>query len=54
MNADAFRQFYEYHFTENCKIWDTHIVALSQEQFTQPVEYSMDCAQPDRAYGGCG
>jgi uncharacterized damage-inducible protein DinB len=41
MNADAFRHFYEYHFAENRKIWDTHIMALSQEQFTQPVAYSM-------------
>ena len=41
MNADAFRNFYEYHFTENRKIWDTHIMSLSQEQFAQPVAYSM-------------
>lgn len=41
MNADAFRHFYEYHFTENRKIWDTHIVSLSQEQFMQPVGYSV-------------
>ena len=37
MNADAFRHFYEYHFTENRKIWETYILPLSQEQFTQPV-----------------
>lgn len=41
MNADAFRQFYDYHFTENRKIWDAYIMPLSQEQFTQPVEYSI-------------
>jgi uncharacterized damage-inducible protein DinB len=41
MNADAFRQFYEYHFTENHKIWDTCIMSLSQEQFTQPSSYSV-------------
>ena len=40
MNADAFRHFYEYHFTENRKIWDTYIPSLSQEQFTQHVGYS--------------
>lgn len=40
MNADAFRQFYDYHFTENRKIWDTYVMPLSQEQFTQPVGYS--------------
>jgi uncharacterized damage-inducible protein DinB len=41
MNADAFRHFYNYHFAENRKIWDTHITPLSQEQFTQHVKYSI-------------
>ncbi len=40
MNAHAFRHFYEYHFTENRKIWDTYITPLSQEQFSQDVDYS--------------
>jgi uncharacterized damage-inducible protein DinB len=40
MNADAFRHFYEYHFAENRKIWESFIMPLSQEQFTQPVNYS--------------
>ena len=40
MNADAFRQFYEYHFTENRKIWDSYITQLSYEQFTQDMAYS--------------
>ncbi len=40
MNADAFRHFYEYHFTENRKIWDRYVTSLSQEQFTQNVAYS--------------
>jgi len=40
MNADAFRHFYEYHFTENRKIWDSYVTQLSYEQFTQPVNYS--------------
>ena len=40
MNANAFRHFYNYHFTENRKIWDTYITSLSQEQFTQNVGYS--------------
>jgi len=40
MNADAFRHFYEYHFTENRKIWDTYITPLSHERFTQGVDYS--------------
>jgi uncharacterized damage-inducible protein DinB len=40
MNADAFRHFYDYHFSENRKIWDSHVIALSQEQFTQDVNYA--------------
>lgn len=40
MNADAFRQLYDYHFRENRKIWDLYISRLSDEQFTQPVDYS--------------
>ncbi|HET9588598.1 MAG TPA: DinB family protein [Anaerolineales bacterium] len=40
MNADAFRHFYDYHFTENRKIWDRCVTQLSPEQFTQPVNYS--------------
>lgn len=41
MNADAFRHLYAYHFAENRNLWDTHIVALTQEQFIQPVSYSI-------------
>ncbi|MEZ4670472.1 MAG: DinB family protein [Anaerolineae bacterium] len=41
MNADAFRHYYEYHFAENRKIWDTFVVPLSQEQFTHEIPYSM-------------
>jgi uncharacterized damage-inducible protein DinB len=41
MNADAFRHFYNYHFTENRTIWDTHIMSLSQEKFIQPIDYSI-------------
>jgi uncharacterized damage-inducible protein DinB len=40
MNADAFRQFYNYHFTENRKLWETCAVSLTYEQFTQDVNYS--------------
>lgn len=40
MNADAFRQYFEYHFTENRKIWDQCVTSLSQEQFTRAVDYS--------------
>ncbi len=41
MNADDFRSFYDYHFSENRKLWDSHIERLSQEQFTQPIAYSL-------------
>jgi uncharacterized damage-inducible protein DinB len=40
MNANAFRHFYDYHFTENRKIWDSYVNQLSDEQFTQNVDYS--------------
>jgi uncharacterized damage-inducible protein DinB len=40
MNANAFRHFYDYHFAENRKIWDSYITQLSYEQFTQHVGYS--------------
>jgi len=40
MNADAFRQLYDYHFSENRKIWDTCVMPLSQEQFIQDASYS--------------
>lgn len=40
MNADTFRQYYEYHFTENRKLWHKAITALSDAQFTQEVAYS--------------
>ena len=40
MNADAFRHFYNYHFSENRNIWDTYITPLSDEQFTQNESYS--------------
>jgi len=40
MNADAFRQFYGYHFSENRNLWDSYITGLSQAQFTQDVHYA--------------
>lgn len=41
MNADAFRYLYDYHFSENRKLWDNYIADLPQEQFIQPVGYSL-------------
>jgi uncharacterized damage-inducible protein DinB len=40
MNANAFRHFYDYHFTENRKIWDSYVIPLTHEQFVQGVNYS--------------
>jgi uncharacterized damage-inducible protein DinB len=40
MNANAFRHFYDYHFTENRKLWEHYVTPLSDEQFTQAVNYS--------------
>jgi uncharacterized damage-inducible protein DinB len=40
MNADAFRHFYDYHFHENRKLWDSYITSLSHEQFTHTLNYS--------------
>ncbi len=45
MNANSFRHFYDYHFSENRKIWDSYIPALTQEQFTQNVDYSHGSAR---------
>ena len=40
MNADAFRHFFDYHFSENRSTWDKYIAPLSDEQFTQNESYS--------------
>jgi uncharacterized damage-inducible protein DinB len=40
MNANAFRHFYEYHFTENRSTWDKYVKQLSYERFTQDNDYS--------------
>lgn len=40
MNTNAFRYFYDYHFSENRNLWDQYVAPLSQEQFTQPASYS--------------
>jgi uncharacterized damage-inducible protein DinB len=45
VNANAFRHFYEYHFTENRGIWDEYITPLSQQQFTQSMGYSHGSAR---------
>jgi uncharacterized damage-inducible protein DinB len=40
MNVNAFCHFYDYHFSENRKIWEKYILPLSYEQFIQPASYS--------------
>jgi uncharacterized damage-inducible protein DinB len=40
MNANAFRHFYDYHFAENRKLWDSYVAPLSQAQYTQAVDYA--------------
>lgn len=40
MNANAFRHFYDYHFAMNRFLWDSYIVPLTSEQFTQAASYS--------------
>ena len=40
MNASAFRHFFDYHFTENRKIWNSYVASLTHEQFIQNAGYS--------------
>jgi uncharacterized damage-inducible protein DinB len=41
MNADAFRMLYDYHFSENRRLWDACVMPLTQEQFTREHDYSV-------------
>src|SRR5512135_2171251 len=40
MNADAFRHLYDYHFSENRKIWDEYVAPLPFETYKQEAAYS--------------
>ena len=40
MDVNAFRHFYDCHFAENRNMWDQYVMLLTDEQFTQPAEYS--------------
>jgi len=40
MDANAFRHFYDYHFSENRKIWDICVTSLTYEQFIKDAGYS--------------
>ncbi len=41
MNADAFRQLYEYHFDKNRELWEQYVTQLSDEQFFRSANYSV-------------
>ncbi|MCA0457497.1 MAG: DinB family protein [Chloroflexi bacterium] len=41
MHLDAINHLYDYHFAENRLTWEKYILPLTQEQFTQPVTYSV-------------
>lgn len=41
MNADSFRMLYDYHISENRRIWDAYVRPLPQALFVQPVAYSV-------------
>lgn len=41
MNANGYRQLYDYHFTFNRRIWDKCIIGLSDEQFDRALAYSI-------------
>lgn len=41
MNADDIRDLYAYHFAMNRKLWDDSVMTLTDEQFTQRLEYSV-------------
>ncbi|MBX3046129.1 MAG: DinB family protein [Anaerolineales bacterium] len=41
MNVEAFRTLYDYHISENRKIWQRHLAELPEEIWTQPLDYSM-------------
>jgi uncharacterized damage-inducible protein DinB len=40
MNANAFRHFFDYHFSENRKTWDSYIKSLTYDQYIKDVNYS--------------
>jgi hypothetical protein len=42
ITAEDIRSLYEYHFTLNRWLWDTSIMALTDEQFTHKLGYSVE------------
>ncbi len=41
MHANDIRILYGYHFAANRKLWDVSVVPLTDEQFLQPLDYSI-------------
>jgi uncharacterized damage-inducible protein DinB len=41
MNAEGFRQLYEYHFAANRRLWEHFIAPLTADQFRQKLPYSL-------------
>jgi uncharacterized damage-inducible protein DinB len=41
MNADAFRQLYDYHFAANRRLWESSVAPLTDAQFRQKLPYSL-------------
>ncbi|MCA9887736.1 MAG: DinB family protein [Anaerolineae bacterium] len=41
MTLDLIRDYYDYHFTVNRKIWDACITKLTNEQFLEAVDYGV-------------
>lgn len=41
MQADEIRSLFEYHMALNRRLWDECIVPLTDEQFLQPLDYSV-------------
>lgn len=41
MRADDIRSLYDYHFALNRRLWDESVMALTDEQFLEPIAYSV-------------
>jgi uncharacterized damage-inducible protein DinB len=41
MNTQAFRHFFDYHFSENRVTWDRYVMQLTDAQFVQTMPYSL-------------
>lgn len=41
MQADRIRELFDHHISTNRRLWETSVMALSDEQFTQHLDYSV-------------